>query len=428
MIKQDEEIILTEEQQKVFEEVISALLKEEKRIIINGAAGTGKTTLTNFIASYYANKKGAWDDSLIWVTAPTNKALSVIQKKIKPHKSITFATIHSALKLKRVVYSTINKVVFKPTRSRTAAFNRCTLAIIDECSMLNSEILDYLEDFSFPIIFVGDSAQLNPVGEIETPIFNKELPTFTLQEIVRQGKGNPIINLSRDLKGIWKRQEVLIENKGYLYNNNKAQLIENLAEINGTDELKYLAWTNADVEKMNTLVRNKLYARPKKVEEGESIIFMSPYKDYWTNQEIKVVSVEIKEKPFYYPNEKTTFPNDTWLNPSFETFKVYIINEHINILHEDDEMKYLMAVKSLSTKCKSENWDWKGYYYFIEQFASISYNHALTVHRSQGSTFKQVIVNIGNIHLNRNVLEKERLLYTAVTRASDLLILSNVPQ
>lgn len=44
----------------------------------------------------------------------------------------------------------------------------------------------------------------------------------------------------------------------------------------------------------------------------------------------------------------------------------------------------------------------------------------------QGSSYKEAIVNIGNLNLNKNLKEKQRLLYTAVTRASDLLILSNV--
>lgn len=44
----------------------------------------------------------------------------------------------------------------------------------------------------------------------------------------------------------------------------------------------------------------------------------------------------------------------------------------------------------------------------------------------QGSTYKQAIVNIKNININKNYKEKTRLLYTAVTRASELLILYNV--
>lgn len=44
----------------------------------------------------------------------------------------------------------------------------------------------------------------------------------------------------------------------------------------------------------------------------------------------------------------------------------------------------------------------------------------------QGSTYKQVIVNIKNLSINQNFKEYKRLLYTAVTRASELLILYKV--
>ena len=44
----------------------------------------------------------------------------------------------------------------------------------------------------------------------------------------------------------------------------------------------------------------------------------------------------------------------------------------------------------------------------------------------QGSTFEKTIINIKNINFNQDASEKERLLYTAITRASELLILYNV--
>lgn len=45
---------------------------------------------------------------------------------------------------------------------------------------------------------------------------------------------------------------------------------------------------------------------------------------------------------------------------------------------------------------------------------------------TQGSTYREVVVNIGNIDLNKNQSEKMRMLYTAVTRASNLVVLNNV--
>ena len=44
----------------------------------------------------------------------------------------------------------------------------------------------------------------------------------------------------------------------------------------------------------------------------------------------------------------------------------------------------------------------------------------------QGQTFKQAIINVKNINFNRDSKEKEKMFYTAITRASDLVILYNV--
>ena len=44
----------------------------------------------------------------------------------------------------------------------------------------------------------------------------------------------------------------------------------------------------------------------------------------------------------------------------------------------------------------------------------------------QGSTFEKVILNMRTINYNRNLVEKERLLYTGITRTSELLILHKV--
>jgi hypothetical protein len=227
---------------------------------------------------------------------------------------------------------------------------------------------------------------------------------------------------------IWFKQPTLIEDKGYIFNDDKLQIIENLAEVNGTDDLKYLAYTNRNVDEMNKLVRERIYGKPKRIELGESIIFKEPFGDYWTNQEVKVRQLDIIEnRQFNVPNAKTRYTSDgDWLGPSTESFKVYMINGNIPIIHEDDDMKFLAIKKDISSNCNSYGWDWRGYYYFLEQFANITYNHAISVHKSQGSTYKESIINVGDLNICKNVEERQRLFYTAVTRASDLLILANV--
>ena len=59
---------------------------------------------------------------------------------------------------------------------------------------------------------------------------------------------------------------------------------------------------------------------------------------------------------------------------------------------------------------------------YIDVFADISYGYSITTHKSQGSNYKVVFVDLENIiNFNQNKEESYRCLYTAVTRTSKYL-------
>lgn len=432
---------LTAHQSEKLEQSLT-ILKENKRLLISGSAGVGKTYLVNELIGKLriivpSSKK-------IYCSAPTNKAVAVLKGKVDERPNLEFTTVHSSLKIKRQVNYRTGAITFKPFYSdRYPPLKGVGLFIIDETSMLNKELLEYVEMHAKKnnciVIFIGDKKQLNPVGEDVSPVFEAGYPEVELTEIIRQGAGNPIIDLSRDLDIIASRADNKIENKGYLFSNNVSQVIETLAAVNGTDELKYLAWTNKEVDTINKLVRKRIYGiNPKKVELGETLVFNEPYnEEYYTNQEVKVEIVEEKEKEFFYPAGKAqgVFEKSTTFNPI--KLKYYSVNsrfseefqkqeENIIIIHEDSQEDFDKLLKNLRTMCGAKIIDWVDYYKFKEGFADMKYNHAITVHKSQGSTYKQTIVNIKNLGLNKNKTERAKLLYTAVTRASNLLILYKV--
>jgi len=418
------------------------ILKENKRLLVSGSAGVGKTYLVNELIGKLRMRIPS--SKKIYCSAPTNKAVAVVKQKVDDRPNLEFTTVHSALKIKRQVDYKTGAISFKPYFSeRYPPLKGVGLFIIDEASMLNTELLEYVEIHAKKnnaiVIFLGDKKQLNPVGEDVSPVFAAEYPEVELTEIIRQGEGNPIIDLSRNLNVIAERKDNRIESQGYIYSNNLAQVVETLAAVNGTDDLKYLAWTNKEVDNINSLVRKRIYGTsPNKVELEETLVFNEPYnEEYYTNQEIKVESVEVKERDFNYPAGKTkgVFEKHTTFNPI--KLKYYSVNskvslengektENIIIIHEDSEADYNKLLKNLRSMCGAKVIDWVDYYKFKEGFADMKYNHAITVHKSQGSTYRQAIVNIKNLGLNKNKTERERLLYTAVTRASKLLILYKV--
>ncbi len=365
-----------------------------------GSAGTGKTVVTAELAAFFNRDRlinPNYNNGKVYVTAPTNKALAVIQGKI--NASVEFKTIHSAVKLYRVTNPKSGQKYFVKSKGKNE-FNFAKACFIDESSMLNSEfiggkaILDkdgkqidfikpHLDDLPFPIIFIGDDKQLNPINEPISPVFIQDYPEVRLTEIIRQGEGNPIIDLSMDLDMIYFKKPKLIDNRGYIYSDNKQGLIDNLAEVNGTDDLKYLAYTNTVVDEMNQLVREKRYGTPKKVEKLETIVFNSPYGNFYTNKEVKVEDLCIITSNIGIPREETKFDREGPINSvDYIKMKYYKINDEVNIVHEQSEKVYKTILETLNENCKRHGWDYRGKDYFVEQFADIKYNHAITVHKS----------------------------------------------
>lgn len=425
---------LTDHQNEIKRQVLDLLRRGEKRIVLKGAAGVGKTTLVTDLVDAIGKDRTinpGYNNGIIYITAPTNKALAVLQNKIPAKTKYEFKTIHSALKL---VMKTDEKTgdrrfiqAFSKIR-KEREFKECKFAVVDEGSMVNTELLAYLKDYHFPIIFVGDEYQINPVGELCTPVFNNNYPTVELTEIIRQGAGNPIIELSRDLDMIFFKEPNLVGGKGYLYDNDLGGIVESLAEVNGTDEMKYLAYTVKQNDDVNRMVREKLYGTPKKVEKGEILVFNKPMENYYTNQEVKVEQLDIITANVPIPKYSTKFDYaDKPINGTdFIKMRYYRINNSFNIIHEDSEQIFKMVLQTLATNAKRYAWSWKGFHFVNDSFADVTYNHALTIHKSQGSTYKQTVVNVKNIMFNKEAEERTRLLYTAVTRASDLLILNSV--
>lgn len=423
----------TAHQATKIEEVINLINNGFKRIILSGEAGVGKTFVTTHLIDHYLKSLKAsrtrWSEDSIYVTAPTNKALSILQGKVLSHPSIVFKTTHSALKYQRFIDDKQDKVYFKPvTSNRNPPFEGCVLAFVDECSMLESKMVGHTDNLNFPIIFVGDNAQLNPIGEPCSPVFNRSYPNVKLEEIIRQGEGNPIVDLSRNLNWIKLRESnVTPSGTGYIFKNDKTKIIENLAEVNGTDELKYLSYMNDDVDSVNKTVRQRIYGQhPAKVELGETLVMDAPKGEHWINKEIKVEDLKIITEQISIPTAQSRYTVHGPTHCDKVKMRVYRVNDDFNIVHEQSQGMYEIILRSIVDNCSNYGWSWKGKYFFMEQFGQTKYNHAITVHKSQGSTYQQAILNVGNVNRNRNADERKRMLYTGVTRAAKLLILNNV--
>ncbi len=148
--------------------------------LLSGYAGTGKTTtLSNLLPLLpypYA------------LCAPTGKACRVLHSK-----GLTSAqTIHS------LIYEIVSHRPLEFRKRRTLP-PHLRLIIIDEASMISTDMLADLLSYSIPLLLVGDSYQLPPISN-DPKLFTCGYPTFNLTTIHRQLSDSPILSIATTLR------------------------------------------------------------------------------------------------------------------------------------------------------------------------------------------------------------------------------------
>jgi hypothetical protein len=453
---------LNGDQKKSFDELKDFIYdrNDDSIYVLKGWAGTGKTYCVSFLVKYvldviYPNKN--WYK--IAVTGPTNKSVRVIKKTtgIK-NPRVTFQTIHKLLGLTERITSDgqqefVNQGDFEPQIKKTK------LLIIDEVSMLNDdlfhEILRYRSDIK--IICMGDPAQIPPVGKPDCIPFMDELlemygiKTLELKTIMRQKGDNPIIDTSvlirTDLENPYIETgiESNLNDRGEgieFLNLNSSSIRESFNDILSSyfnseefkedpEYSKIIAWRNKTVEKMNQLVRKVIYGDESigsKILLGEKLIANNPIIEmgqilFNTNDEFTVDKFEIK-------TEKVKVADEEGGLKYYETGVTFLNDEDkkityfIDILHEDSESYFFVLankLKKIAIEKKGKEKSWIKYYDFIRRFADVSYAYSITAHKSQGSTYTTAFVLDDDIDVNPNVVERNRIKYTAYTRSSKKL-------
>ena len=141
------------------------------------------------------------------VIAPTNKAVGVVEEMLREQpglKNLNFSTVHSLLGLKQQTDYETGRISFKADPYNPSQIGQYKLVITDESSMLNRELYEHLHQAP-KILFVGDMAQLPPVGERYSPIFTDDsIPEkyrANLSEVVRYGStiGDLALQIRSDL-------------------------------------------------------------------------------------------------------------------------------------------------------------------------------------------------------------------------------------
>ena len=359
--------MLTTEQQTAFDGI---LLSKKKVQTLGGLAGSGKTTLVSEIAKQVP----------VSIITPTWKAALVLHKKGFPSAT----TIHDFLLAPS--RDKDGKLQFVEDTEKTEGANMENgLLVIDEASMVTAYQYKVItENWGGKILFVGDHGQLPPIGGDFSVMAN---PDYRLEQIHRQAAGSPIIDLAHRVRqGLpIEHSQMGDENNGYVIG--KEAFDYALCNIN---DYQVITATNRD----RTII-NMQSTIGKNIKNGDRIIILDniPRQRCYNG----MILTAMDDLP---PKE-----NLHWL-PVFDGVEVRQIpvNSH-NVMREVGVNRFDLAKKMGIDR------DRLG--------VGIDFAYALTAHKMQGSSAKNIAI------LNEGRRDK-RWLYTAITRAENLVIVDRI--
>ena len=362
--------------------------KDKQIFEIAGYAGTGKSSLIYSLM----DEIGLTRENVKFATY-TGKASLVLNRK-----GVPATTVH------RLIYTPEEVIKIDPETkkiiSRKVKFikkekidSNIQLLVLDECSMIDKDMLSDIKSFGVPIIVLGDRGQLPPIhGEI---ILLKN-PDVILTEIMRQNEGDPIVHLSflaREGKRI---------NKGRY---GPKALVCCKSEITDNILLKaniIIVGKNKTRQSINDYIRYDLLERKKELPEVNDKIICR--KNDW--------SIEIEGTPLingiigYCKNPITD------IDYGNRTFQLDFRPEFCKL----DYFENLNC--TLDTFIPPDINDKDHYIDYSKQKFEFAY--AITTHLSQGSQYNSLVLfeeRLGDKEFHR------KWLYTGITRAEKLIVI-----
>lgn len=423
-------ITLTQDQEKANNDFLDFMVSDDSYFVIQGAAGTGKSFLVKHLLETFYSRYKAYCLMLqkeakefdIKITATTNKAVSVLEDFLEDilaqHNNMQIVTIYSLLGLRVQNDRKTGKttLTYNPNQANQFQYTQgiIPLVFIDEYSFFGDELQDIIENVlvngaKAKIVYIGDKYQLSPTGQSVSAVEKLQCSRAELDEIIRNsghilqtgtqfrrtvetGIFNPIHYNSHDV----------IHCKGPEFQ----QRVE--ASFGASDwepsKSRILAWTNERVQEYNKHVRSYLHL-PERFQTGEAVItneYISGHKNYHRSVDSWV--------------RITRAMPDTVTQYGIPGYMVELDNTHVGFL-PDNAQKTKELLKQLA-----KDKDWKKYFEIKETWLDLRPIYASSIHKSQGSTYETVFLDLSDIGKNWNASDVARLLYVGITRASKQVV------
>ena len=434
---------------------------DETVFSLQGYAGTGKTTIMKVFDKYLNN----WFSKPLYVS-PTHKANAVTRAN---NPEALVKTIHSLLGLSPdydVLKDSFDLSKIKFSSSGINNTVQGTIIIVDESSMLEDSLADHLVEEAKKngnrIIFIGDPAQLSPVGQATESKALNYSGKVELTKVERTGD-NAILKDATSLREnntLSYITDLNDKGDGIIYTNKPATLdffLKNVVNKNNFKnplELRILTGENKYIPTYNKLIRNILFGEnaPQLV-KGDILMGYSnekrtrdpkrPYEiinsgDYivdeisdltekvvpYTDNKIKVFGYKVSLKNAYDNSNVETFILDSNNNANSiaATQMANLVNrlwsrrsELISEGRRKEASKIIDTINSINNSF-STMFDVKDQYGKIIRYKTFDYAYTQTVHKSQGATYNNVVV-LEDTFNKFSDSEKQKLKYVALTRA-----------
>ncbi len=451
-------------QDSLLREVGSFLAGDDGDImVVNGYAGTGKTTALSAVIEALAELKLS-----TVLLAPTGRAAKVLS--LYSHRPAF--TVHKHIYRQKSVGSDgFGQFSLAPNRARS------TLFIVDEVSLIGSDppqqnsqavfgsgnLLEDLVSFvreggDCRLILVGDAAQLPPVGLDCSPALSPQYMDIfggvryaSLHSVVRQAAGSGILSNATLLRQLISSQESYgdysrfrLDARGLedVERIGGGELIEKITDAYsryGEDETVILCRSNRRAIRYNLGIRAAVQFKEESLERGEKLMIVKNcYQfvdkiegmDYIANGDIvKLCSIRNYTERYglRFADARISFPDYGDQEASVKLCLDTLNSESAALTYEQQNALYQGVsadYSHISTKKKRYEAVREDPFYNALQ---IKYAEAITCHKSQGGQWKCVFID-NPLWTDELTSDDVKWLYTAFTRATEKIYLVNFPE
>ena len=443
-------------QKKIIEKLSSWLADEDynRIFLLNGYAGTGKTTLIS--ATVSALKELGIKTILL---APTGRAAKVLSH----YSNAPALTIHKRIYRERSTTGYESKFSLDFNKERGAVF------IVDEASMLSSgggegnifgsgDLLNDLVEYvrsgkECRLMLVGDDAQLPPVGSDLSPALDPislthygDVEYVTMDEVVRQSSDSGILFNATMIRCMLENRIHEIPRLRCSFPDfksiNGGELLETLQECYdryGRDETIVITRSNKRANRYNEGIRRYNLSAEEEIESGDMLMIVKNNYHYAEHDKESPMSfvangdvVRLKRirrfEEFYgfrFIDALIEFPDYDNYGMDVKIMLDTLASESPSLTQEQSRALFDEVEKDyLDIKSKAKRYKEIRENKFFNAM-QVKFSYAVTCHKAQGGQWSAVFIDrciFGDEPMSKDML---RWLYTAITRATERVYLVN---